>query len=127
MRAKKHRSFFAVLLLLGIGIPGSIGIFVAQGRAVAEQAGASNIVQVAGTSTPSLASTQLPDATLALTSTSIPLSNKPSHIYAYVQAPSGALTAPYVILKAFSSRPTLKEAISIRGFFNSQEDRKSVV
>jgi hypothetical protein len=121
MRAKKHRSFFALLLLLGIGIPGSIGIFVAQGRAIAEQAGTSNVVQVAETSTPTLTSTQLPDATLSLTSTSIPLSNKPSHIYAYVQAPSGALTAPYVILKAFSSRPTLKEAISIRGFFNSQE------
>lgn len=121
MRAKKHRSFFAVLLILGIGIPGSIGIFVTQIRAIAEQPGASNVLQVAGTFTPTPTSTQLPDATLSLTSTNIPLSNKPSHIYAYVEAPSEALTAPYVILKAFSSRPTLKEGISMRGFFNSQE------
>lgn len=121
MRAKKQRSFFAVLLILGIGIPGSIGIFVAQIRAVAEQAGASNVLQVAETSTPTPSSTQFPDATLSLTSTNVPLSTKPSHIYAYVQAPSEVLAAPYVILKAFSSRPTLKEVISIRGFFNSQE------
>jgi hypothetical protein len=125
MRAKKHRSFLAVLLILGIGIPGSIGIFVTQVRVVAEQAGASNAVQAAETSTPTPTLTQQPEATISLTGTSLPasgfLSTKPSHIYAYVQAPSEALATPYVILKAFSSRPTLNEAMSIKGFYNSQE------
>lgn len=123
MRAKKRHSFLAILLILGIGIPGSIGIFVAQAKAFADQTGFRNAFQ-AGTVTST--SAQQPPAAPSLTSTSLPLSSGistpsgPVTLYAYIQAPSGALASPYVILKAFSSQPR-SENITIRGFINSQE------
>jgi len=123
MRAKRRQSFLAIILILGIGIPGSIGIFVAQAKAFTDQSGFRNLLQVAGTSTST--STQQPVASLSLTSTGLPLSglstpSGPSKLYAYIQAPSGTLSSPYVILKAFSTLPR-SESISMRGFFNSQE------
>ena len=123
MRAKKRHSFLPIILILAIGIPGSIGIFVAQAKAIADQSGFRDLVQAGGTPTPS--STQQFSAPLSATSTSLPLSglstpSGPTILYAYIQAPSGTLTAPYVILKAFSSRPRA-ESITIRGFINSQE------
>src|SRR5512141_2006543 len=123
MRAKKRHSFLAILLILGIGIPGSIGIFVAQAKAFADQTGFRNAFQ-AGTVTST--SAQQPPAAPSLTSTSLPLSSGistpsgPVTLYAYIQAPSGAVASPYVILKAFSSQPR-SETITIRGFINSQE------
>lgn len=122
MRARKRNSFWAIILILGIGIPGSIGIFVAQVQAIAAQSGYRDLAQ-AGTFTATF--TQPPQAPASMTSTSIPISGiatptGPITLYAYIQAPSGPLSAPYVILKAFSSQPR-SETITIRGFINSQE------
>jgi hypothetical protein len=124
MRAKKRHSFLAIVLILVVGIPGSIGIFVAQAKAVVDQSGIRN-QQQAATVTVTTTSTQQPPAVPSSTSTNLPLSaipslSAPGVLYAYIQAPSGTLSAPYVILKAFSSRPR-GEAISIRGFVNAQE------
>ena len=117
----------AILLLLGIGIPGSIGIFVVQAKAIANQAEFRNMVQVGGTSTPTPTFTQQPPSPLSSTSTGLPVTGLStpsgvftSSLYAYIQAPSGPLTRPYVILKAFSTTPR-SDSISIRGFINSQE------
>ena len=122
MRAKKRQSFLAILLILGIGIPGFIGIFAVQVKAVADQSG---LAQQAATATPSPTFTQQPPSALSSTSTSLPLSgistpSGPATLYAYIQAPSGPLSAPYVILKAFSSRPH-GESITMRGFINNSE------
>lgn len=123
MRAKKRHSFLAIFLILVIGIPGSIGIFVAQAKAVADQSDLQNQLQAA---TPTLTSTSTPAAAFpSSTPTLVPLSGLvtpvgPSILYAYIQAPSGPLSAPYVILKAFSAHPR-EENLSIRGFINSQE------
>jgi len=125
MRARKRHSFLAILLLLGIGIPGSIGIFVVQAKAVAEQSGFRNLMLQAGSATAAVSATPQPPAAPSSTSTipaisGLPILTGPSSLYAYIQAPSGPLTAPYVILKGFSTRPQ-GDAISIRGFINSQE------
>jgi hypothetical protein len=122
MRAKKRQSFLAILLILGIGIPGFIGIFAVQVKAVADQSG---LAQQAATLSPSPTFTQSPGSVPASTSTGLPLSgltplSGPATLYAYIQAPSGPLSAPYVILNAFSSVPR-EESITIRGFINSNE------
>ena len=123
MRAKRRHSFLPILLLLGFGIPGSIGIFVAQAKAIADQSGFSNQLQVAATDTPTPTSSQLPVAPSS-TSTGLPLIGGsplgPGILYAYIQAPSGTIARPYVIISAFSTRPR-GEAITISGFLNSQE------
>jgi len=127
MRARKRHSILAIILMLGIGIPGSIGIFVVQAKAIAAQSGFRNAAQADETSTPTPTSTQEFLAPLASTSTIPPLSalSTPSVIltsslYAYIQAPFGTLQRPYVILKAFSTTPG-SDALSIRGIINSQE------
>jgi hypothetical protein len=51
MRARKRHSMLAVILMLGIGIPGSIGIFAVQAKAGEIQTGLSNILQAVFTST----------------------------------------------------------------------------
>lgn len=123
MRARKHRSFLAILLILGFGIPGSIGILVVQAKAFVGQAEYQSLIQGAGTFT---ATSSLQTATPPL----LPATNPPllatlpgtssSTLYAYIQAPSGVLARPYVILRAFSTSPR-GETITIRGFYNSQE------
>ena len=125
MRAKKRQSLLAVILMLGIGIPGSIGIFAVQAQAVASQPVIQNILQAADTSTPTSTATLQPAA--SSTATIGPLGGSPAptgpgsaRLYAYLQAPSGALERPYVILKAFSSPPRTVP-LSIRGFVDSQE------
>ena len=125
MRARKHRSFLAILLILGFGIPGSIGIFVVQAKAFVDQAGNQNAIQNAATFTST--STLQTVTPLLSTSTSSSLSGistpsglLSSNLYAYVQAPSGVVPRPYVIVRAFSTAPR-SETITIRGFINSQE------
>lgn len=124
MRARKRHSILAVVLMLGIGIPGSIGIFAVQAQAVADQFEISNALQAADTSTPTPTSTSQP--ALPATATFSPASGLAtpslliSRLFAYVQVPSGDLERPYVILRAFSSTPS-SETISIRGLIGSQE------
>jgi hypothetical protein len=123
MRARKRHSFLAILLILGLGIPGSIGIFVVQAKAFVDQSGLQNAIQGAGTFTPTSTSTLTstpPFAAEAGSGLPTPAGALSSNLYAYIQAPRGVLSRPYVILKAFSTSPQ-SESISIRGFINSQE------
>ena len=122
MRKKNRHSSFLILLMLGIGLPGFIGILGVQAKAVASQPDViSSILQIAGTSTPTLI--QATSTLLASTSTNLPLA--PSGIFspglqAFIQAPNGTVSRPYVILTSFSSLPRT-ESVTIRGFVNSQE------
>ncbi len=50
-----------------------------------------------------------------------PTGNPSSQVYAYVQAPSGALEKPYVILKAFTATPTANSISMISGLVNSKQ------
>lgn len=124
MRAKRRHSILATLLLLGIGIPGSIGIFVVQARAFADQSGFRNAVQVGGTSTPTPTLTQEPPlsstSTVAPGGLSTPSGAIASRLFAYIQAPTGLVPKPYVTLHAFSAVPQ-SDSLSIQGFINSQE------
>ena len=108
--------------MLGIGIPGSIGIFAVQAQAVADQTGIIAALQAADTLTPTLTATS--QAAPPPTSTAGGLLTPPagiiSRLFAYIQVPSGNLVRPYVILRAFSSTPS-SETISIRGLIDSQE------
>src|ERR1044071_7875362 len=127
MRAKKRHSILAILWILAIGIPGSIRIFVVQAESFAHSSESANMIQVADTLSPTSTQALQTSTPLFLTSTSSPLSGAslPSgplsaNLYAYIQAPSGPVQRPYVILRAFSTAPTA-ETVSIRGFINSQE------
>jgi hypothetical protein len=125
MRARKRHSMLAVILMLGIGIPGSIGIFAVQAKAGEIQSGLSNVLQAVFTATP----TATTPAELSLTGTPngasdllVTLSSTTSsQVYAYVQAPSGALEKPYVILKAFTATPTANSISMISGLVNSKQ------
>ena len=123
MRAKKRGSILAVILVLGIGIPGSIGIFAVHAKAVIIQTSSGNALQEVDTSTPTATSTAQPLNTSTPGSPS-GLSSTPgtstSRLYAYIQPPSGTVARPYVILHAFSEVPS-SETLSIRGFIESQE------
>lgn len=121
MRAKKRQSFLAVILMLGIGIPGSIGIFAVQAKAVEIQTGIRSALQVVDTSTPTMTSTSQPAPLVTVTSSGLSTpGTSTSRLYTYIQAPGGALERPYVILRAFLAVPRPAN-ISIRGFINTQE------
>ncbi len=127
MRAKKRHSMLAIILMLGIGIPGSIGIFAVQAKASEIQAGLSNALQAVFTSTPTWTSTSLPDQAFTGTPPGLsnvlltPTSNPASRVYAYIQAPSGTLDQPYVILRAFTTLPTTESISMIGGLVNSKQ------
>jgi len=97
-----------------------------QAKAVAVQAGIAKSALQAGT--PSTTSTPQATSTLPLsTSTgtpaiSLPTSSSllPAGLYAFIEAPKGLVSTPYVILSAFSSQPR-SVAVTIRGFVNSDE------
>jgi len=119
MRARKRHSILAILLVLGIGIPGSLGILAVQAEASANRSGYELALQDAGTATPTPTLTQTvtaPSATL----TSVPGISLTSQLYAYIQAPGGSLSQPYVILRAFSTVPG-SDQLSLRGFIDSRE------
>jgi hypothetical protein len=126
MRKKNRHSPFLILLMLGIGLPGFIGILGVQAQAVANQSElAGSLLQLANTVTPSRVqpTSTLPSATPTL----VPLNNllTPAGVfspglYAFIQAPNGVVSKPYVILTAFSSLPRT-ESVFIVGLLNSQE------
>jgi hypothetical protein len=120
MRARKRHSLLAILLILGIVIPGSIGIFVVQAKAFVDQSGFRNAIQGAGTLTSTSTSTLTYTPPFPTSTSGLSSSGRPSTLFAYVQAPSGTLSRPYVILRAFSTVPR-SETITMRGFINSQE------
>ena len=127
MRAKKRHSMLAVILMLGIGIPGSIGIFAVHAKAGEIQTGLSAALQAVFTSTPTWTATTQPDQSLTGTpdgSSALlvtPTSNPASRVYAYIQAPSGPQETPYVLLKAFTTLPTTESISMIGGLVNSRE------
>jgi hypothetical protein len=126
MRKKKRQSSFLILLMLGMALPGFIGILVVQAKAVAHQPEMINsILQIATTASPTLI--QATSTFLASTSTPLPLNSllPPSGfssmgLSAFIQAPNGVVPRPYVILAAFSSLPGAG-SVTIRGFVNLQE------
>lgn len=125
MRKKNRHSSFLILLMLGIGLPGFIGIFGVQAKAVSSHREMiASILQIAGTATPTLL--QATSTLLATPSAELPLSNlNPSGLFspglqAFIQAPNGLVSEPYVILTAFSSLPRT-ESVTIRGFVNTRE------
>jgi len=123
MRTKQRKSPWTILIL-GMVLPGVIGIFAVQAKAIADQ---TNFAQLAlqNGPTPSLTTTYTTTPAPALTSTELPFSNFSPNLsgvdlYAFIQAPRGVVTRPYVILIAFASIPRTG-SVEIRGFVNSQE------
>ena len=107
---------------MGLVLPGLIGIFVVQAKAVADQTLKTQLIlQAEATSTPTLTSTSTPLP--ALTSTGLvptSLASGPLRLYAFIQAPTGPVSLPYVTLIAFSSSPRTGSVV-IRGFINTDE------
>lgn len=127
MQTRKRQSWFLSLLILGMGLPGLIGIFVVQARAGADQSEIAQraLVQAGDTATPAPTgtSTPLPARTstgLPVIVTSPPSGVSSSTLHAFIQAPVGPLARPYVILTAFASIPRTG-SVTIRGLINSQE------
>src|SRR5688572_15364458 len=126
MRQKKRQHRFLILLMLGMALPGFIGILVVQAKAVAHQPEMINsILQLTSTPTPTLI--QATSTLLASTLTPLPLNEllpasgvSSAGLSAFIQAPNGLVSRPYVILTAFSSVPRTGPVI-IRGFVNTQE------
>lgn len=128
MRARKRRSLFRIIVALGIAFPSFIGILAVQAQVIANESSTNKpALQVGSTlsATPTLR--QAVPALLSPTSSSLPESGLPtsasllpSALYAYIQAPSGTVSTPYVLLSAFSSLPRTV-SVTIRGLVNSQE------
>src|SRR5688572_14201017 len=107
MRANKRQSRFATLLLIAIGLPGFIGIWVVRAQANANQPETViSRLQATSTSTRTPTFTQtLPTPLSLLTSTSLPDLNVTAPpiaasftLHAFIRAPSGTVPRPYVIL-----------------------------
>ena len=111
------------LLILGIAFRGLLGIISAQ--AAGDPSGSIwSVLQAAGTPTvtPSLTATPFPSVTSTVTPNSgllFPISAK-TEVYAFVQAPVGPVSRPYVILTSFASIAKT-ESVVLRGYINSQE------
>ncbi|HEU0296660.1 MAG TPA: hypothetical protein VFR47_28245 [Anaerolineales bacterium] len=125
MRRRQRHSFLRTLTLMGLVLPGLIGIFVVQAKAIADQTLKTQLMlQAAATSTPTLTSTSTPP--LFPTSTGLSLTNPASllasslDLYAFIQAPTGPVSRPYVTLIAFGS-VARSGSVVIRGFINSDE------
>lgn len=124
MRRRQRNPLFRTLVLSGLVLPGLIGIFVVQAKAIADQTLKSQIVlQAASSSTPTLTSTSTPP----LTSTGSPLTLPTSllgtsrlDLFTFIQAPTGTVSRPYVTLIAFGSVPR-GGSVVIRGFINTDE------
>ena len=109
MRLPIRKALVFSALLLGI-------VFIAPGNLLhvpsagtAEAAGALPQAQYQSASTPSPSATLAPTNTLAVLPTATPLppisiGGATPTIYAFIQAPQGALTYPYVTISGFSSR-----------------------
>jgi hypothetical protein len=117
-----------MIIALGIALPSIIGILVVQAKAIASESEASQPgLQITGSPSATPTLRQPTSALLSQTSTSSPENSLPtsssvfpSSLYAFIQAPSGPVSRPYVILTAFSSLPSTV-SVTIRGFVNTQE------
>lgn len=121
---KKSSNFRLLsLLILGIAFRGLLGIISAQ-AAGDPSSSIWSALQSIGTPTvtPSLTATTFPSVTSTITPNSgllFPISAK-TEVYAFIQAPVGPVSQPYVILTSFASIAKT-ESVIIRGFVNSQE------
>ena len=111
------------LLILGIAFRGLLGIISAQ-AAGDPSSSIWSALQSIGTPTvtPSLTATTFPSVTSTITPNSgllFPISAK-TEVYAFIQAPVGPVSQPYVILTSFASIAKT-ESVTLRGFVNSQE------
>ncbi|MEP6894419.1 MAG: hypothetical protein ABI986_02310, partial [Chloroflexota bacterium] len=125
MRTRQRRSLFNTLLILGFIIPGLVGIFAVQAKAIEDQNLNTKLsLQSVLTATPTwtLTPTPLPPATATLPFTdSSSLTGLGSvDLYTFIQAPSKPVAKPYVTLLAFASIPRTGSVV-IRGFVNSEE------
>jgi len=122
---EKNTSFRLLsFLVLGMGFYGFIGIMVVRAQAITNLTGANNsYFQVETPTAPAL--TPATPSLLTATPSAIP----PTEIlqpfvaftpglYAFIQAPNGHVSSPYVILTAFSSLP---QPLTIRGIVNSRD------
>ena len=121
---KKSSNFRLLsLLILGIAFRGLLGIISAQ-AAGDPSSSIWSALQSIGTPTvtPSLTATTFPSVTSTITPNSgllFPISAK-TEVYAFIQAPVGPVSQPYVILTSFASIAKT-ESVTLRGFVNSQE------
>ena len=123
MQARKRHSLYRFIFALGIALPGLIGILVVQAKAVASQSEALKAALQAGTPTPPQVTSTPPFLTPTLAPVlSLPTSSSllPSGLYAFIEAPKGLVSKPYVIMTAFSSQPRTV-AVTLRGFINTDE------
>ena len=124
MQKRTRQSLFLIVLILGVGLPGLVGIFVVQAQISDVQAGLIDpVFQSDSTPSPVLTSTSLPSQTPAGSPLSNPLSPigiSPLDIFAFIQAPNGYVPRPYVILTAFASI-SRSESVVIRGYIDSKE------
>ncbi len=127
MQTKRRHSIPRFILALGIALPGFLGILAVQAqisagpRAAADAALQTN-APPAATASPRVTTTPPLQNSTAAPESSLPTSVSvlPTGLYAFIEAPKGAVPQPYVILSAFSSLPT-RIAVTIRGFVNSDE------
>lgn len=122
MSKNRRQSLFFIGLLLGVGLPGLMGILVVQAKAIKNQmvflqSGFTATPTATGTFTPppSLTSTGLP-----LTGSSLSSSASSDNVYAFIQAPNGLVQRPYVLLTAFASI-SRTDSVVIKGFVNTDE------
>jgi hypothetical protein len=125
MRTRQRRSLFSTLLILGFIIPGLMGIFAVQAKAIQDQSlNTKHSLQSALTATPTwtLTNTPLPlaTATLPFTDSSSSTGLSSVDLYTFIQAPAKPVAKPYVTLIAFASIPRTGSVV-IRGFINSVE------
>jgi len=124
MYNKRRPSFFIIGLLLGIGVPGLIGILAVQASTITVP---DSLAAFQIGSTPSatltLTTAPLPSSTstgLLLTNTPVPSTGSLEQLHAFIQAPSGVVKQPYVLLTAFGS-VSRTDAVVINGYINSDE------
>src|SRR6185369_2530371 len=102
MQTKQRHSLFSTLLLLGFVIPGLMGIFAVQAKAIEEQS-LNTKLSLQGlptaTSTETLTSTPPPSvtSTLPFTDPSSSTGLSTVDLYTFIQAPSKPVASPYVI------------------------------
>src|SRR5215204_1414955 len=125
MRAKRRHSLLSTLLIFGLILPGLIGIFVVQAKAIEDQTLNTQLsLQNAPSVSPTWTLTNTPPPSTStqspFTNPSSPLGLSSVDLYAFIQAPTRPVARPYVILTAFASIPRTG-SVEIRGFINSQE------
>jgi len=121
MHRKRRQSLYLILLILGLGLPGLLGIFAVEAQVAdghsdfllkAFQGGSTSTPtsMPTGTPFPSQTPTGLPPISLA----------SAGKVYAFIQSPTGYVESPFVILTAFGS-VARGEAVILRGYLDSKE------